>query len=143
MTTPSKDKPTEPIIQPVELAEIKPLPDHKALPVRVVEDKSKPYEDPTIHTVASDEHERMQLGQRRVNLMWEATQTFIALVVTSTGMFTAAWLAIRSGASEVEKTSAITAFQLISSVMFLVIGFYFGRTNHQKTGGVGEKDQGR
>jgi hypothetical protein len=37
------------------------------------------------------------------------------------------------------------AFQLIGNTLFVVIGFYFGRTNHQKIGGVGgnSTDSGR
>lgn len=55
-------------------------------------------------------------------------------------MFTAAQLALRSDPDANNKSMAITAFLLISNTVFLVIGFYFGRTNHQRVGGLGAKD---
>lgn len=69
------------------------------------------------------------LGQRRVNLIWEVTQGIIALLVTATTLFVAANLAM-TGSGET------AAFLLLSNSFFLVIGFYFGRTNHQQVGGV-------
>lgn len=63
-------------------------------------------------------------GQRRVNLIWESTQATIALGVTGTTLYVTA------------NTVSETAFALLSNGFFLVIGFYFGRTNHQKTGGI-------
>ena len=82
-------------------------------------------------------------GQRKINIIWETTQAVIALLVTGTGMYTAAQLALRSDASDANKAMAITAFLLISNTVFLVIGFYFGRTNHQRVGGVGSQIEGR
>ncbi len=79
-------------------------------------------------------------GQRRVNILWEITQATIALLVTGTGMYTAAQLALRGDESADSKSIAITAFLLISNTVFLVIGFYFGRTNHQRTGGIGNQE---
>lgn len=90
----------------------------------------------------SQERERVTAGQRRINIIWEATQSVIALLVTSTGMYTAARLALRHDDDANSKSMAITAFLLISNVVFLVIGFYFGRVNHQRVGGVGDKISG-
>lgn len=84
----------------------------------------------------TSEQDRRTAGQRRVNIIWEATQAVIALAVTGTGMFTASQLALRVDTSDANKSMAITAFLLISNTVFLVIGFYFGRTNHERTGGV-------
>ena len=75
-------------------------------------------------------------GQRRVNLIWELTQAAIALSVSGTTLFVAGNLAIRGGADMV-------TFGLLSNGFFLVIGFYFGRTNHQRTGGVVPDQAGR
>lgn len=69
-------------------------------------------------------------GQRRVNLIWELTQASIAIGVTGTTL----WVASHSPA---------TQEGLLSNAFFLVIGFYFGRTNHQRTGGVGPSEIGR
>lgn len=82
------------------------------------------------------ESDRQSLGQRRVNIIWEGNQAVIALVVVLTGMYTSANLALRLDSTENGKSIAITAFLLISNTVFLVIGFYFGRTNHQRVGGV-------
>jgi hypothetical protein len=62
-------------------------------------------------------------GQRKINLIWELTQAVIALLVTATTLY----------ASAVEPNGG-----LLSNGFFLVIGFYFGRTNHSRTGSVGE-----
>jgi len=85
----------------------------------------------------TSEEDRKTSGQRRINIIWEVTQAVIALAVTGTGMFTAAQLALRNDPDASAKSMAITAFMLISNTVFLIIGFYFGRTNHQRVGGVG------
>ena len=85
-------------------------------------------------------------GQRRVNLIWEVMQASIALSVVGTVLYIAArisLLVLDINASEKQAAMAITAFMLLSNLVSLVIGFYFGRTNHQKTGGVGINDEGR
>jgi hypothetical protein len=97
-----------------------------------------PLQPPLPPTTTAQEDLRTA-GQRRINVIWEATQAVIALLVTGTGMYTAAQLALRSDASDANKAMAITAFLLISNTVFLVIGFYFGRTNHQRVGGVGSQ----
>lgn len=77
-------------------------------------------------------------GQRVINLIWESTQRNIALMVVATTLTVNGWLAVVG-----------TSIQSIAALIFLVgganlvIGFYFGRTNHQKTGGIGLDDQGR
>lgn len=85
--------------------------------------------DPT----TTEEQQRATAGQRRVNLIWEFTQAAIALLVTTSTLFVASRLALS------DKT-ATAAFLLLSNAFFLVVGFYFGRTNHQRVGGV---QQGR
>lgn len=82
-------------------------------------------------------------GQRRVNIIWEISQAFIAIMTVSTTLYVAARLALTAMAPALtEKQLSVTtsAFMLLGSLVSLVIGFYFGRTNHQKIGGV---DQGR
>jgi len=76
-------------------------------------------------------------GQRRINIIWELTQAIIALAVSLATLYVAGALALR----EMGQTAA---FLLLSNAFFLVIGFYFGRTNHQRTGGVqvGDSDFG-
>lgn len=65
--------------------------------------------------------------QRRISGIWERTQQIIALAVVFSGLIVAAVIALRSDNP--------AAFVFLSSVCNLVIGFYFGRTNHQRVGG--------
>lgn len=74
-------------------------------------------------------------GQRKVNLIWENTQRLVALSVVWCGLFVAACLCLIN--KEVNVTLASMVF--LYGVANLVIGFYFGRTNHTRVGGVGEK----
>lgn len=71
---------------------------------------------------------RTESGQRRINLIWESTQSLIAVAVTC---------AIISSVF-MEATSPE-----LSNAFFLVVGFYFGRTNHTKVGGVASGELGR
>lgn len=90
----------------------------------------------TAALAAVDARIKTSYGQRRVNLIWEITQALIAIMVTATTLFVAANLALKG-----DVTGA--AFLLLSNAFFLVVGFYFGRTNHQRTGGVGPDEVGR
>lgn len=70
-------------------------------------------------------------GQRKINLIWERTQSVIAISVTILTLGVAAALAILYPDRQIPT---------IFSVAFgTVIGFYFSRTNHQQIGGVGWK----
>lgn len=62
--------------------------------------------------------------QSRINLIWEATQSFISILIV--------------GALIYCSINNITTEDL-SNAAFLIIGFYFSRTNHQAIGGVGSK----
>jgi hypothetical protein len=63
-------------------------------------------------------------GQRKVNLIWEYTQASIAILVTMALIYTA--------------IKQITAPE-VRNAFFLIVGFYFARTNHQAIGGIGPK----
>lgn len=63
-------------------------------------------------------------GQRRVNLIWEFTQAAIAILITLAVIYTAA---------------TNTRSQELTNAFFLIIGFYYSRTNHAAIGGVGAK----
>ena len=81
----------------------------------------KPSLPPTT-TVEEDLHSS---SQRRINVIWETTQATIAISVVLANVIAAFF----SPASETSSTT-------LTNAMFVVIGFYFGRTNHQKVGGV-------
>lgn len=90
--------------------------------------------EPLSPTTTAEEN-RKSAGQRQVNIIWEATQSIIALAVTSSTLYVAAKLSILN-------PTQTAAFLLLSNAFFLVIGFYFGRTNHQRVGGVGGDQAG-
>lgn len=72
-------------------------------------------------STTTSEQDRHTLGQRRINLVWEGTQATIAIGVTAATLY-AALQGIESSA--------------LGNAFFLVVGFYFGRTNHERIGGV-------
>jgi cation transport ATPase len=88
-------------------------------------------------------------GQRDINEKWETVQAKIALLVTRTAMATVFMLQIMAFIllflEHPEKSVQLVtiSLQLLTSAVFLIIGFYFSRTNHQKTGGIGLNDLGR
>ncbi len=84
-------------------------------------------------STTTSEQDRKTSGQRRINAIWEVTQAIIALAVTLQTLRVAAAIALKDAAQT-------AAFLLLSNAFFLVIGFYFGRTNHQRQGGVGGGD---
>lgn len=77
------------------------------------------------------EVERHTAGQRYINRIWEYTQAFIALSITISSLAVSAHLAIWGSPD-----AQTAAFVFIYGVANLVIGFYFGRTNHSRVGGV-------
>lgn len=90
--------------------------------------------------ITTAEQDRKTLGQRRINVIWEITQALIAATVVMTAMAVSAYLSLMVVDSQVtdrQASLAATAFLFVSNVASLVIGFYFGRTNHQRTGGIG------
>jgi hypothetical protein len=75
-------------------------------------------------------------GQRHINARWEGTQAVCAVAVTLVTLGVCAFQVIAGKGGE-------GAFMLLGNAFFLVIGTYFQRTNHQKVGGVGVRDEGR
>lgn len=67
-------------------------------------------------------------GQRRINLIWEFTQSLVALIITSAVIYCAI--------NRIENDVLTNAF-------FLIVSMYFVRTNHQLIGGVGQSYKGR
>lgn len=91
---------------------------------------------PSLPAETTFQQDLTMAGQRTVNLMWEGTQMKVALSVVWVSLFVAAVLAIGGkvlGSVELQLASVVFIF----GVANLVVGFYFGRTNHTKTGGIG------
>jgi len=63
-------------------------------------------------------------GQRRINVIWEVTQALIALLITGAVVYAA-----------IKKLDS----SVLTNAFFLIVGFYFSRTNHQAIGGIGWK----
>lgn len=86
--------------------------------------------------------------QRRISGMWERTQQIIALSVVEVSLIVVALLVlaptlVRAMGHEVTAegtTAAVAGLLFLTGVANLVIGFYFGRTNHQRVGGVDRDD---
>jgi|GEM_PF-2245278 len=94
-------------------------------------------------TAAEDD---VRKGQRFVNLIWETMQATIAASVVGATIYVSSSIALmilKSESSDKQGAASFTAFMLISNLASLIVGFYFGRTNHQKTGGVETGDTGR
>lgn len=83
----------------------------------------------------------MTQGQRDINFIWENTQRKVALSVIYTSVFVASIIAIFGNWLGVPNLR-IAAAGFLYGVANLVTGFYFGRTNHARTGGIGG-DQAR
>lgn len=90
---------------------------------------SKPDND-TASSTTTVEQDRHSLGQRRINLIWEMTQALIALSIIWGATGAAIWITVRDPANR------LMAFFFLSNIVSIVVGFYFGRTNHQRVGGV-------
>lgn len=87
----------------------------------------------------TDEQDRTTASQREVSLMWETTQMRIAMRVITVSLGVAAIIAVAGrslGSGELQLASAVFLY----GVANLVTGFYFGRTNHTRVGGVGARE---
>lgn len=79
-----------------------------------------------IPPTTTEEQDTVTAGQRKINIIWEVTQAFIALTVTMALIY----VSIKKIDSEELKNA-----------FFLIIGFYFSRTNHTNIGGTGRKPE--
>jgi hypothetical protein len=89
--------------------------------------------------------------QRRISGIWERTQQVIALSVVLTSLLVVSLLVVVPGLADLQgydvdqgaQTAAAGGLLFLTAVSNLVIGFYFGRTNHQRVGGFGGDDRTR
>lgn len=87
---------------------------------------------------STEEQDRVSLGQRHINLIWENTQRMVALSVIWTALGAASGLIV-FGRQLATPDLQLAAAVFLFGVANLVTGFYFGRTNHQRVGGVGQE----
>lgn len=96
-----------------------------------------PEEQSRAAMVTESEAEKKAQGQRDINLIWERTQMHIALSVVWCSLFVSVALSVFRSMLSVPENVQLAAIVFLFGVANLVTGFYFGRTNHTKTGGVG------
>lgn len=90
-------------------------------------------------STTTPEQDRTTQGQRDTSMMWERNQGWVTQMVIGTSTLVAGIVAIFGrvvGADTLQLAAAMFLFGAAN----LVIGFYFGRTNHTKVGGVGPKE---
>jgi hypothetical protein len=81
-------------------------------------------------------------GQRDTSELWEETQRDLALL-TVRGTVAAAFVAAIFGAwLHIIDSVRMAAFVFLYGIANLVVGFYFGRTNHTRVGGIGGDNAG-
>lgn len=68
----------------------------------------------------------LSASQRKINLIWELTQATVAGLITLATVGVAAWLAVAGSSTDVPDS--------LQNSFFLVVGFYFGRTNQARLG---------
>lgn len=78
----------------------------------------------SVAPTTTKEEDLTTASQRKINVIWEVTQSAIGIIVTLAVIY-----------CSVQK---IVAPELVNA-FFLVIGFYYSRTNHAAIGGVGNK----
>lgn len=81
-------------------------------------------EEQSIAPTTTTQQDLVVAGQRRINLIWEYTQATVAILITLAVIICAIFKIISPE---------------ITNAFFLIVGFYFSRTNHQAIGGIGEK----
>lgn len=86
---------------------------------------------PPMAPTTTEQEDMTTAGQRRINAIWEITQSVIALVLVLGNVIVAVYGGLRGTTADFPS--------ILSNSLFLVIGFYFSRTNHQAIGGVGRK----
>ena len=84
-------------------------------------------------TVEEDKH---TAAARITDLIWEITQALIAMSVVGTVIYVNMKLAIYGREVNEVSSSALMQLNVLGGI---IVGFYFGRTNHARRGGVVER----
>jgi len=81
----------------------------------------------SLSPTTTSEQDLRTAGQRRINLIWEYSQAIIAIIIVSANVLYA-FIPMFFAVVEQNKSD------MLPNAFFLVIGFYFGRTNHARIG---------
>lgn len=73
-----------------------------------------------------------QLGQRKINLLWEITQTGLAVL---TLLFIGIIYVIQYNRGDPNPEAP----EVLKNVLLIIVAMYYQRTNHTRIGGTGEK----
>lgn len=128
---------------PVEVANVEPL-EVKVAPPEKPTVTVKKDEGITLSPTTTEQEDKVAEGQRAINLIWENTQSRIALFVVLMGVLlntvVVLLIILFNREATVTQLSLISiCLQFINLTVGIVIGFYFSRTNHAATGGTGKK----
>jgi protein-S-isoprenylcysteine O-methyltransferase Ste14 len=95
----------------------------------------------SLAATTTEQEDLTHAGQRKVNLIWERTQAFIAITVVLLSMLAAFVVVVvgRMVGHVASDASLASAWTILATAVGLVVGFYFSRTNHASIGGVGPK----
>lgn len=108
----------------------------------VHERRPTPSPVPSLAPATTLEDDIRTAGQRIINLIWETTQRNIAYVVISVALF-ADVLTVMVGSyailNDIVPSAVIVAIgtgalMQLNTMAGIVLGFYFGRTNHARVG---------
>jgi hypothetical protein len=99
----------------------------------------------TLAPKTTEEEDIVTAGQRKINLIWETTQSKIALISVissqTVNIVVIVALLFKTGKIASETIAVITAsIAAMNLTVGIIIGFYFSRTNHSAIGGVGKKE---
>lgn len=78
----------------------------------------------TLPPKTTEQEDLVTAGQRKINILWETTQSVIAVGITGATIYCAIY--------------GITS-PVLNNAFFLVVSMYLVRTNHHLIGGVGPK----
>lgn len=81
-------------------------------------------------TRRSDAEQLAVTRHQGINMIWERTQQDIAILCVAASVFSSVYLVVFG-----DEPLAERGFQFLTNVGLLVIGFYFGRTNHTRPTG--------
>lgn len=99
----------------------------------------------TLSPKTTEEQDAVTESQRKINLIWENTQSYIAIMVVVAGVMVnsilvTAIIFFNKEASVTQLSLISISLQFINLTTGIVIGFYFSRTNHSAKGGIGPKE---
>lgn len=138
------------VIDPTKPAPVKIIDTEKAIPV-IIEDEKQEHRLIDKHSQqilaphTTEEEDRVSLGQRNINLIWETTQSRIALIsIISSQLINIIVIMVllfKEGDTKSDVIAVITAcIAAMNLTVGIIIGFYFSRTNHSAIGGTGRKE---